>query len=415
MELTIQRSEGRIRKVVLYLNTALFQSPSDISKTQKAIEFIKHYGSIGRFQWSLPEHGVHHMTIVLTNNSLAEASQWTVRLGNKLDHLNTIILSSKKGSDVRNLNEFWGRLVRMDNADQLPDLIVMCTHERRTSDLVDLIKTLKQKNFDLRKIGIHDISLSIMFDEADKNIKLIVECLKDIWPLLSIEDEMLDNTIRDIHFITATPLEDFWKKLKTCGIKKLDNVNHAIQSMDSSSVLHTDYTVLMDQYRWLQEHTHDHSNESMTQNPAEYAQTFLQRWGGHTPENPRIVFAPADMDRPSHYMMRDLFLGYGYWIFVDNSDKGKGKGFYTPQGKFQSLEDFRKQHSIAGEPYETFRKWRQLHPKESLMITGWLTIIRGITFNTTGFNFTNMILSACHMKNLADLLQVAGRANGDKK
>jgi hypothetical protein len=105
----------------------------------------------------------------------------------------------------------------------------------------------------------------------------------------------------------------------------------------------------------------------------------------------------------------------GYWVYVDNSERGTGRGFYNPAGNFISNDNFRKKHDIVGEPYETFIKWRQLYPTESLAITGWRTIVRGITFNTTGFNFTNIILSATHKKNLADLLQVAGRADGDKQ
>lgn len=397
----------------LYLNNALFQSPANISKTQKAIEFIKHFGTIGRFEGSIPEHGVHHMTIVLTNNNLSEAAQWRVRLNNKLNHLNTIILSSKKDSDVKKLNDFWGKLINLKRADDLPDLLVMCTHGKRTEDLIKIVDGFKNKTYDYRKFGIHHITLSIMFDEADKNIRLIVECLKKLWPLLTIEEERKDDTIRDIQFITATPLEDFWRDLKRCGINKLQNINHAIQHMDENSVLHTDYKELMKQYRWLTDHTIDLSISNMTENPVEYAKLHLTKWGHHTPTNSRIVFAPADLDRESHYKMRDLFLSNGYWIYLDNSDKGKGKGFYNPLGRFKSLEEFRKEHNIIGEPYEVFRKWRELYPTDSLAITGWLTIIRGITFNTTGFNFTNMVLSACHMRNLADLLQVAGRADGD--
>jgi hypothetical protein len=405
-----------IHSMNLYLNAALCQSPSTISKTQKAIDYIRSFGSIGRFQSGIPEHGVHHMTFVLTNRSLSEASQWTVRLNNKLGHLNTIILSSKKDSDVRSMDQFWARIMRLNSVNDLPDLVVMCSHEKRTSDLLDMIVTLKKKQYDLSRFGIHYITLSIMFDEADANARLIVDCLNNIWQHLTIEDEMKDTVIRDIHFITATPLDDFWKQLAKCGIKKLKNVNHALQSMDKDCVLaETTYEDLMKQYRWLTDHKIDHSNNDMTRNPIDYARSFLLTWGRHNPAQPRIVFAPADFDCQSHYNMRDAFLSYGYWVYVDNGEKGKGKGFYNPQCKFQSVEDFRRQHNINGEPYETFRKWRELYPTESLAITGWLTIIRGITFNTTGFNFTNMILSACHMKNLADLLQVAGRADGDKK
>jgi hypothetical protein len=60
-------------------------------------------------------------------------------------------------------------------------------------------------------------------------------------------------------------------------------------------------------------------------------------------------------------------------------------------------------------------KWRELHPTENLALSGNNNLVRGITFNTKGFNFSNFILSACHMKDIADLLQLSGRANGGKE
>jgi hypothetical protein len=400
-----------IRALTLFLNNALPQSPQDVSKTQKAINYIKHFGWIGRFNAGILENGNHHITVVLTNNNLGEAAQWKIRLKKKLKQLNSTILSSKKDSDMKNLDTFKSKLLDLEKADNLPDLLVMCTNEKRTADLIDFIKTLKRGRLDLKNIGIHHITLSIMFDEADKNIKLIVECLKEIWPLLSLEDEKKDDIIRDIHFITATPLDEFWKQLNKCGIQKLKNINKAIKDMDKDNVLNKKtYKELMDQYRWLNDHTIDTSISDMTENPIEYAQLHLRKWGRHSSETSKIVFAPADVYVETHNQMRGLFISYGYWVYINN---GQLKGFTNPHGKFQSDDDFRKEHSVDGEPYEVFQKWRQLHPNDSLAITGWLTIIRGITFNTTGFNFTNMILSSAHMKNLADLLQVAGRGNGD--
>jgi hypothetical protein len=40
---------------------------------------------------------------------------------------------------------------------------------------------------------------------------------------------------------------------------------------------------------------------------------------------------------------------------------------------------------------------------------------RGVTFCTTGFNFTDMIVSAYHLRNWAALIQILGRANGGKE
>jgi hypothetical protein len=60
-------------------------------------------------------------------------------------------------------------------------------------------------------------------------------------------------------------------------------------------------------------------------------------------------------------------------------------------------------------------KWREIHSSEHLAITGLLNITRGITFNTIGFNFTDMIISAYHAKDIAALVQLFGRANGGKQ
>lgn len=397
--------------VQFLLNNALMQSPSTISKTEKAINYIRHYSILSRANCGNVEDGTHHMTIVLTNNNLSETSQWKVRVNNKLGSLNSLVLSSRSDSDMRSIDQLWAKMMRMTKPDELPDLIIMCTHEKRTGDLVDILRTLKKKHYDFRSIGIQRITITIMFDEADKNMRLIAAFLKVILPLFTVEELRQDTVVRDIHFITATPLDDFWNGLKHSGISKLKNINHAIQTMDENSVLHSNYGDLMKQYRWLSDHAHDFSIESLTEDPVAYATDVMQSWKCNPSR--KIVFAPAGLTQASHYKMRDLFLTNKFHVYVDNGDKKKAKGFYDLNGNFDPLEKFRERHSITGEPYETFKKWNELHPNDSLAITGWLTIIRGITFNTTGFGFTNMILSAGHMNNIADLLQVAGRADGD--
>jgi hypothetical protein len=389
------------------------QSPANISKTQKAIDYIKHFGGVTRVNMGSSENGVHHITLVLTNCSLSETRQWNIRLGNKLSHLNTLILSSGKDSNIKGIDGLSALLLRAKKPDELPDLIVMCTHDKRMENVLEIIDIFKNGNLNLTSKGIHAITLTIMMDEADKNMKLIASFLKDLWPRMTDPESNRDDIIRDIHFITATPLKEFWKLLKSCGISKLKNINHVLQQMDETHVLHTNYSELMKNYRWLSNHNRDHSITDTTKNTVNYATHLLAQWGPHNPSHPRIVFAPAENGKPSHYAMMYTFQNYGYWVYVDNSDKETGKGFYDTNGTFQHVDDFRKKHNVVGEPYEVFKKWKELYPTESLAITGWLTIIRGITFNTTGFNFTDVILSAGHMNNVADLLQVSGRANGD--
>ena len=392
-----------------YLNTALCQSPPNISKTMKAMNYIKHFAVVSRFTAGPIENGCHHITVILTNNNLSETTQWKMRLQKNL-RLNTIILSSKKTSDIKSLDQLFGKMARCKKADGLPDLLVMCTHEKRTSDLKDLVETLKNKTYNFTKFGIHRISLTIMFDEADKNMKQISFCLREINSLITdgTGNVKRDDTIRDMHFITATPVKEFWEHLKKQGITKLDNINTAIAKMDSHSSLHANYADLMKDYRFLSEHTL-HMNTNMTDDPLEYAISILNTLDM---SSPRTVFAPSRIYLDDHDLMQEELTRRNFNVYIDNSKK---KGFYDLNGGFISLEIFNKTHSIKGELYETFVKWRELHPNQHLAITGLLNITRGITFNTIGFNFTDMIISAYHAKDIASLVQLFGRANGGKQ
>ncbi len=392
-----------------FLNTALCQSPPNISKTQKAIEYIRHFALISRFTAGQIENGIHHITVILTNNNLSETTQWKMRLQKKLK-LNTFILSSKKTSDMKSLDQLFGKMMRCKKADSLPDLLVMCTHEKRTSDIEELIETLKNKTYNFTKFGIHRISLTLMFDEADKNMKLISSCLRNINPLITngTGNVKYDDVIRDIHFITATPIKAFWKELKKQGITTLHNINTAIANMDSESALHQDYAELMKDYRFLSDHTF-HMNSNMTENPLEYAISILDTLDM---SKPLTVFAPSRIYLDDHDLMQQELTRRGFNVYIDNS---KTKGFYDSNGDFISLELFNKTHGIKGELYETFVKWREIHSSEHLAITGLLNITRGITFNTIGFNFTDMIISAYHAKDIAALVQLFGRANGGKQ
>jgi hypothetical protein len=378
----------------------------------KAMEYIKHFTLISRFTTGHVENGCHHITVILTNNNLSETTQWKMRLQKKFvkERLNTVILSSKKTSDIKSLDQLFGKMLRCKKADSLPDLLVMCTHDKRTSDLKELIETLKNKTFNFTKFGIHRISLTIMFDEADKNMRQISQCLQDINPLITdgTGNVKYDNVIRDIHFITATPIKTFWPELKKRGIFTLHNINTAIAKMDSESTLHMNYAELMKDYRFLEEHN-IHMNDNMTDDPLEYAISILNTLDM---SSPRTVFAPSRIYLDDHDLTQRELTRRGFHVFMDNSKK---KGFYDLKGDFMPLEVFNKTHSVKGELYETFVKWRELHPNENLAITGLLNITRGITFNTIGFNFTDMIISAYHAKDIANLVQLFGRANGGKK
>jgi hypothetical protein len=69
---------------------------------------------------------------------------------------------------------------------------------------------------------------------------------------------------------------------------------------------------------------------------------------------------------------------------------------------------------VSDELYATLRKWNELNPTMNLAITGNSVIERGVTFNTIGFNFTHMILSNYHIKEIGKASQIGGRSSGGK-
>jgi len=110
--------------------------------------------------------------------------------------------------------------------------------------------------------------------------------------------------------------------------------------------------------------------------------------------------------------MAQIYNEQNFTVLIINGEK---KGFQYPDGSFETIEDFNKKTQTDGELYNTLVKWRYENKNKDLAIVGFLNVQRGITFCTIGFNFTDMILSAYHLKDIYDLLQLLGRANGEKQ
>jgi hypothetical protein len=397
-----------------YLNTALCQFAPAASKTQKAIQFIKHFSLLHRVTRGPSENGIQHITIVATNNSLLETKQWKYRLNNKTNNMNISSLSSSKNSTFRSTDQINSNLVRVKNASQLPDILCMPTNGTRTNDILDIIKTFQEGNLDFRRIGIRQISLTIMFDEADKNIHLIAQFMKEFMELVQKDDIIMNYSVRDVHFITATPLAEFWKKLKSAGITKLHNINKYLeQSPEYIGLTHEE---LEKDYRKLSDHKQRSEIQNQTEDPVEYAALVLAKLFDERQHKKREdvfrVFAPAELYISSHDKMAELFNAHSMVALVID---GPRKGFQYPDKTFESIDEFNSKYKIQGELYDTLVKWETLHSDMDLGITGYLSIERGVTFNTKGFNFTDMIVSKYHLKNLSSLIQLLGRANGGKE
>jgi uncharacterized protein YecE (DUF72 family) len=256
------------------LNTALCQFTSSASKTQKAIEYIKHFSILSRLTRGEIENGVHHMTIILTNNNLLETTQWRHRLVGRTKDINMKIctLSSKKNSTFQSISQLSDAFFDAKNASDLPDILVMCTHGARISDVISWFKRLKTNRLSLTDIGIHQITATVMFDEADKNIDLIADFLKDVQTHIE-NAETVNTVLRDTHFITATPCKKFWKKLKKLGIKELDNINHYLRDENVLNINHED---LYKDYRKLSDHCINTVISDLTCNPVCYAEQVVK-------------------------------------------------------------------------------------------------------------------------------------------
>jgi len=396
------------------LNTALCQSPPEISKTRKAMDFIKYVTIQARALNGPEENGIHHITIVSTNRNLEETKQWRYRTSKTFKGINILTLSSKKG-DINSIDIIIKELAKVKSANALPDIIIFCTHSRRIDDVLELIGTINNGRLNFNDIGIRQITITQMFDEADENRQLIARFLKNMEKEInesSEESYPTNYTLRDVHLITATPLNDFWQSLKPLGITRLKNINKLLRNATDS--FNIPYDELMKEYRSLNDHRLHTETEDIYDSAEQYAQVILKKImvaRESRAEKALTIFAPAELEIASHRNMRDMFSLVGFHVMVHN---GAEKGIYDQDGVFESIASFNSRHNIQGELRETLVKWREMNPTADIAITGLNTISRGITFCTIGFNFSDIIISRYHMIDIAKLIQLLGRANGGK-
>lgn len=212
---------------------------------------------------------------------------------------------------------------------------------------------------------------------------------------------------------TLRAYENIWTILEEEGISSCQ----CIQLGNDDPVYQC--VVENDNYRKLSDHTACYLEANLP--PVEYAHAVLDTLPKLPETNPsgRIIFAPAQTQIVSHDQMEFLFLHNGFTVYKSN---GKFKGFsrlvdtgnVTKQIERTSIDNYRHQFGLRGELREVFAHWKMNNMKENLAITGLITISRGVTFNTTGFQFTDMIISPYHARNLAELLQIMGRGTGSK-
>ena len=378
----------------IYLNTTPCQFT--YSKTTTAINYINHLEASRCEPYS--ENGVHHMTIILTNNSLIEGRQWNIRLSNDNNtQRNVSILSSdRKRAQFNGANNFLGYCTQINKPDELIDTLVVCNNVIRNSDIKNIIETFtKKKSINLENIGINKYKFTVMFDEVDRSANLNNACE-------FIEYSKGISCIDSIHLITATPYHDFWKKMKTLGVNQLKNLRYEINEIPSPEEL-------ISSYRKLSDH-----NIVYVESTFERDEFIKDIYNNHIKKKqyPIRLFAPPCKYTHTHESIKTYFLKEKFIVVVIN---GKSKDIFLP-GETLSINEFNNKHFPKKkdvEMYTTLSKLHELYSNTNIVITGFNCIERGITFQTNGFNFTDMIIPP--IKDIQTSVQIMGRSNGGKQ
>jgi hypothetical protein len=353
-----------------------------------------------RYLLNLNENEYHLIDIIVTNKSLPETEQWKFRADKTFKNFKniTIDILSSKSNDYNSIASYIQYILNCKTKEDLPNILIICYHAKRVcEDLITMFNIFGGNNYiqPSNKIKFH-----ISFDEPDANLGVTKKFIKKIKEF--IEKELIIGIL----FITATPIDEFWKMLSDSGIKTLLNMNYNnTQNFDEE----------LENYRAFNQHNIiEHNNE--TKNPLYYIiDVFSNKLIN---ENERkILFTPAHLYTDtegvgSHMEVVSYFNDKNYCVFVMN---GNFKGFIYPNKTKIEVTEFNDKNNVNGELRETLMKWNELNPTMNLAITGYWVIERGITFNTTGFNFTDMILSNYHLSSIGKLIQLAGRGSGGKK
>jgi hypothetical protein len=375
----------------IYLNNTPCQYVK--SKTNEALNHIKKLiASAGEIN-TVPE--IKHITIIITNNNLLEGIQWSIRVDNIKKNVYTISCKSPYKS-VDNLMGYYSDL-QLEDKNKVADVILMCNNKKRNQDLLKIIKRYNTGSYSLHHLGINKIEFTVMFDEADNNVNLNLMC-KSIQSLYKM------NNILSVHLITATPFDNFWKKLKKNNITtELRNLKYNITNINSS-------IEDINQYRKISDHN-KHFVEDDTDG-VEYIKRIYETKIVKEKE-PYRIFAPPDRLTNSHEEIKHYFLEKKFIVVILN---GKEKMIYFNSESCITIKSFNiKSFEECSENQEMFKTLGQLnilYPNRNIVITGFNCVQRGVTFQSTNFNFTDFIIP--YIKDPATKVQLAGRANGKK-
>ena len=321
-----------------------------------------------------PPRIIHNLDLVFTDNSIVQSNQWTKRLADE----NKIVvwyLGSCKDAHHSNISSVIHKLFHAKTVDELPNVIVMCTHQKRFADVLELVEYIHMNWHGNR---FFKFKLNCFFDEPDVNTNA-PKIFKFLDGLKKVDDEK-DYIINEMVHISATFMGSY---ITTLCEDYIDA--DRCRTLYSCSNLDKYRSVLMNNCKII-------DKKYDTMNSVEAAKTLMDEEGIARKSGKKIIFAPANVKTDSHTRMREMFQKeYGYDVLVIN---GKEKKFYirdhysdTYSEKY--IYEFKREYNIKGELRDTLLKYDELYPNNNLVITGHNCLKRGVTFNTDGFSFTH--------------------------
>lgn len=259
-----------------------------------------------------PPRIIHNLNLVFTDNSIVQSNQWTKRLADE----NKIVvwnLGSCKDAHHSNISSVIHKVFHSKTIDELPNVIVMCTHQKRFDDILELIEHIDMnhhgnKNFKFK--------LNCFFDEPDVNANAS-KIFKFLERLREMDVNPNDYILNELAFITATYMDKFAKTLheEYIDIDQCRTLYSCSHLGEYRSVLKNDCKQIDEKYD--------------TMNSVQAVKNIIEDEGIANEGGRKIIFAPADVKIETHTHMREMFQeNYAYDVLVINS-KEKSFTFET--------------------------------------------------------------------------------------
>lgn len=348
-----------------------------------------------------PPRIIHNLNLVFTDNSIVQSNQWTKRLADERK-IAVWNLGSCKDAHHSNISSVIHKVFHAKTVDELPNVIVMCTHQKRFDDILELVEYISMNHHGNRNFKF---KLNCFFDEPDVNTNAS-KIFKFLDRVREVDNEKSDYITNELVFITATYMESF-----------AETLHRDYVDVDQCRTLYSCSN--LDNYRSVLDNKCTQiDNRYDTMNSVEAAKTLMNEKGIANEHGKKIIFAPADVKTDTHTRMREMFQKeYGYDVLVIN---GKEKKLYIRDhymGTYseQDIHDFKQKHNLKGELRDTLKKYSELYPNNNIVITGHNCLKRGVTFNTNGFMFTHAFYTGdVDAGCIVEYIHLCSRSAGDE-